>query len=537
MIARHASPPLRSAGAVAAFGLALGLVVAGGPAWAAEPAEWIPVSDPIYRELEILRAAGLADTAQALFSRPLARKSVAAVVARARRLHPDARDPSLVRLEREFGRELVDWGFARPARSTTPLAELTDRGDVGGDAVRDGMRLRLFSYAIGALDVSEDLTQFEDRSRFGGRLNIETGGLLLHLDAYAGKVEDAPRFADPLVQGSDFAAYSEDTYASLSTRYVDGTIGRSQLGWGPGATGSLLWSASAAPVTFLSFSATLFRHVRATAIHADVDATRDARLAGHRLEWFPSPRLSVGLAEAARYTSSHWEPLYVFSLLPYTWVQRMLAEDALDGSGTQEPERNNVMASADVSWQAARGHVLYGEFLLDDQGLSKGDQPTRIGYQAGWLGTHPFRSGRASARLEYSRVYNYVYSVSYGEDFIHHERPIGYPAGPDSRSIAAEVRADPTPDWEVRLGGGQVERGEGRLGTYYDPDSTINASGSTLSGTVERERFVTGGARWWPRDAVDLSLDVAYAWLDNRGNVAGADDRSWSARLGVRLRK
>ncbi len=528
--ARPSFPVL--AGAVA-FACALALALAGARhAQAAEPAEWIPVGDPIYRELEMLRAAGLADTSFALFSRPLARKSAAAITARARRLHPDSREPSLVRLEREFAPELVRKGYPRPPRTARPLAEI-----VNYDEGAESMRLRLQAYAEGALLVSEEITEFEDRSRFGGRLNVETGGLLLHLDAYAGKVEDATSFADPLVEGSDFAAYSEDTYGSYSTRYVDATLGRSQFAWGPGATGSLLWSRTAAPVTFLSFSATLFRHVRATAIHADVDATRDARLAGHRLEWFPSPRLTVGIAEAARYTSSHWEPLYVFSLLPYTWVQRILAEDALDGTGTAESERNNVMGSLDVSWQAARGHVLYGEFLLDDQGLSKGDQPTRIGYQAGWLGTHPFRDGRVSARVEFSRVYNYVYSVFYGEDFIHHGKPIGYAVGPDSRSLVAEVWADPTPDWEFRAGGGQVERGEGRLGTFYDPDSTVNASGSTLSGTVERERFVTGGARFWPWAAIDVSLDLAYVWTDNRGNVAGADDREWRARVGVRLEK
>lgn len=42
---------------------------------------------------------------------------------------------------------------------------------------------------------------------------------------------------------------------------------------------------------------------------------------------------------------------------------------------------------------------------------------------------------------------------------------------------------------------------------------------------------------WWPRDNVDLSLGVAYAWLRNAGNVSGPDENRWSTRIGVRLRK
>jgi hypothetical protein len=83
----------------------------------------------------------------------------------------------------------------------------------------------------------------------------------------------------------------------------------------------------------------------------------------------PSPRLTVGLAEAARFTSSHWEPLYLVPVLPYTWVQRILAHDQLDRPGAVPTAvRNNVMGALDASWRATPGVVVYGEFLLDDQG-------------------------------------------------------------------------------------------------------------------------------------------------------------------------
>ena len=102
--------------------LAFLLIAAVAQAQPSGPAEWLPVREPIQREIERLRASGLADTAFVFETRPLDRRGVAAVVARARRLHPDSDNPSLIRLERLFGRELVEWGCAAPAGGNRPLA-------------------------------------------------------------------------------------------------------------------------------------------------------------------------------------------------------------------------------------------------------------------------------------------------------------------------------------------------------------------------------------------------------------------------------
>jgi hypothetical protein len=493
------------------------------------PAEWLPVREPIRREFERLRASGLADTSAAYETRPLDRRTVAAVTARARMLHPESTNPSLVRLEREFAREMVDWGWDAPKGYTTPLATAVDSST--------GMRLRILAYADGALVVTKDSTEFADRSRFGGRLNVEHGGFLLHFDAYAGRVDRAREFSDQLVTDSEFIAYSEDAYGSFATGPFDVTLGRIGYAWGPGQSGSLLWSQNADPVTSLQLGATLFRHFRATAFVGDIDASQGARVAGHRIEWFPSPRLTVGIAEAARFTSSHWEPLYLVPVLPYTWVQRMLNHDQIDRPDAVPAEvRNNVMGALDASWRATNGVVLYGEFLLDDQGLKVGGSPSRIGYQAGALGTLENGLGEWTGRLEYARVYRYVYSVFYGEDFIHHGKPIGYPAGPDSRSVFADARWSPNADWEFGLGGRQLEHGEGTLGEFFDPDSGA-AEGSALSGVVERTRGVTAEARWWPRDGIDLSAAADRDWIANAGHIDGREETRWALRFAVRLHK
>ena len=502
------------------------------------PAEWIEVDDPILPELELLFASGLADSAATLWTRPLARRDVAAIVARARLAHPDSRDPSLVRLERALGRDLVRLGFPAPDGWTPPLVSASE--EPGEGDASEPMRLRVQGYAAATLVAEKDHTAFADRSRFGGRLDVESGGLLAHLDVWAGHVEGAPRFTDVLVTGSEFAAHSEDAYVSFATRAFDATLGRRRQAFGPGATGTLLWSRQAAPVTSLSLGATLFRHVRATSVHGDVDAARDARIAAHRLEWFPSPALTVGLHEAVRYTSSHWEPLYLVPLLPFTFAQRLLEEDRLDRAGDEEPVRNNVMGGLDVTWRPARGAQLTGELLLDDQNLKAAGSPTRLGYQLGALGTRPLpalgRGARGTARVEYTRVYNYVYSVFYGEDFIHHSKPIGWPAGPDSRVLHAALAVARDASLEATLAGTRSDRGEGALGRFFDPDSGA-ASGSALSGVVERRHALEGSLRFWPRDGIDVAVGLAREWTSNAGHVAGEERRRWVARATVRLRR
>ncbi len=508
------------------------------PSTARGPTEWIEVGDPILTELEFLFASGLADSAAALWSRPLARRDVATIVARARGAHADSRDPSLVRLERAFGRELTALGFPAPAGWTPPLLSASDEAD--DPASSAPMRLRLHGYAEATLVATRDHTAFADRSRFGGRLDVESGGLLAHLDVWAGRVDDAPRFTDVLVTGSEFAAHSEDSYVSFATRSFDATFGRRRQAFGPGATGTLLWSRQAAPVTVLALGATLFRHLRATSLHGDVDASRDARIAAHRLEWFPRPALTIGLHEAVRYTSAHWEPLYVVPLLPFTFVQRLLNEDALDRAGDAETVRNNVMGGLDVTWRPATGAQLAGELLLDDQNLKTAGSPTRIGYQVGGLGVRPLpalgAAARGSARVEYTRVYNFVYSTFYGEDFIHHGRPIGAPEGPDSRSFHAAVAVATCAALEGRLAATWTAHGEGALGRFFDPDSGT-ASGSRLSGVVEHERTVEAGLRLWPRDGVDLEVALARQWIDDVAHQPGVDLERWIARATVRLRR
>jgi hypothetical protein len=493
----------------------------------AAPVEWLPTQSPFYDELQIVRAEGLLDTTASIETRPMSRVEVATLVAFALSHHPDqaTTNAGLVRLHREFSRELVRMGYEPDPTYAPPWIEA--RGER-----REAFRVIPYLEAAFERNTA-GVGRLADHSRLGGRFGVELGDVLLYSDMFAGRVDGGRHFADPIVQNTDFILYTEDTYLSAHTSWIDFSLGRTRSGWGPGHEGTLLWSPTAPPVTSLLWDGSLFGgHVRASALHADIDASKGERVAAHRIDFEASPRLHFGVSEAARYRSSHWEPLYVVSVLPFTLVQRMLAQD---GGGGDSLVRNNVMASGDVTWRAARAATLYGELLVDDLTFKTSGTPVRIGYQAGWLGAGSAFGRRVSWRAEYSRVYRYVYAVFYGENFIHQGQPIGYPEGPDSRDITARGALDWSANWHFTLGGGRVDHGQGFLGEYFDPNGPP-AEGSVLSGVVEKTQFVETGAEWHPRDGLEASLLWGYQWQDQVDHIAGENRESWYGRVGVSLR-
>lgn len=510
---------------------------AAAPGAAVAVVEWLPAGSPYYAELELLRTEGLLDTTVALDARPMARADVAALVAFALAHHPEAAaHPGLVRLYREFSRELVDLGFPAAAGYTRPLVRWAPghEGPSAGPGRPDQL-IRVIPYLDAAYEQRPDGDgRLADRSRVGLRIGIELGPVLLYQDLFAGRLDGGSVFADPLVEDTDFIHYTEDTYVSARTPWIDLSLGRTRQSLGPGRSGTLLWSAAADPTTQLVWGGALFGgRLRGTAVHSDIDAAAGERLAAHRLDFALSPRITFGVAEAARYASDHWEPLYVLSVVPFTLVQRMLAQD--HGPDSTNEVRNNVMVSADVRWRAARGHTLYGELLLDDLTFKESGTPVRIGYQAGWQGAARAAGRRLTWQAEYTRVHRFVYSVFYGEDFYFHGRPLGYAAGPDSRSVDGAAALDLSPDWRLELGGSQVQRGEGSSGEAFDPAGPP-AKGSEFKGVVERTRALQLGGRWTPRDGVAAGLSWGYQWRANAGHAEGEDREGWFGRAEIYLR-
>jgi hypothetical protein len=389
-------------------------------------------------------------------------------------------------------------------------------------------------------------------SRVGVRTTYHAGrSLVITSDIFAAKIRNARRFADPLVAGTDFILHTEESTISARAGPARLRLGRDRHRWGPGASGTLLLSDAAAPFDFAEYELRLGGRVRFLALtgitnrHAPlpVDTTgavlpgantdRQRSLAAHRLLWDVTPRLTLAVAEAARFQGGPGF-LYLSGVVPYTLVERLDLQDELSDS-TRSFSRNNVLWSADVEWRAFENALLYGEVLADDIATKSADMPTRGGFQVGVSWAPAWRGWDWTLGAEYTRVSNFTYSVYYQDlcqcDWEHQGEPLGYALGPDAENLLLRAWVAPTPSWSGRAWLQVTRHGEGAIGKPWRPGSTCGCGGDasdrawSLSGVVTRTTSLGAGARYrlWPRSRVLwpmwLGGSVEGAWVEPAGKA------------------
>lgn len=513
-----------------ALALCLCALSAGARAAAAQPAEFLPSQHALYEDLEALAARGLLQS-YPIHSRPLARADIASALLDARR-----RDRSIEsnlhyqRLERELAREFADAGATPPTGETGPII------DVGPREQR--FRVSLAGHARGDFDDKRAVHyRLRDESSVSARMALQlTPGFGAYQEIGVTRIRGQREFIDAIAKHTDLEATVLRGELTGRVSLLTAALGYDSFRWGPGRRGTLLLSDAAGPMGFLLLqgSARGKVGVTATALNAVVSAADHRYLAAHRIEIAIAPRLSIGVAEAARYSSDGLDLLYAAGLLPYTIVERIRVREASNDS-LRALERSNVMASADVSFRASRGLTLYGELLVDDYATESADMPNRIAYQLGFRSDRPWGARAVHFLGEYTRVRNFTYSVHYGEDYVYRGRPLGFSLGPDAENVFLEAALDVSRDWQLRWSGDFTNHGEGRLGVPWQP-AMGPASTAGLLGIVEERREVWGDARWMPRDNVDLSVGAGFRRTRNEQNVSGADRESWLARFAADVR-
>ncbi len=505
------------------------LCLAGRPA-GATPLDFLPAGDPIESELRLLDLYSSATLGERLrlphlASRPLQLAELQGPGAPPVNI-PPAVALSMARVERVLGRDPLP-GFM------VDVAHRPTRRLFADDAAVD-QRLEVSTGIEGRGTADEHVSRLVSGSGLHARVALAVDRWLAYSHLVAGRFDQARTFADPLVAGSDFIIYSEESYLALtgaSGRW-SAQFGRSRWHWGPGEEGSLLLSRSSAALTGLAFHARFpARRLDLTALSATLDAAAGEQLAAHRLEWQPRDGLRLGVAEAARYHASGWSPLYLVPVIPYMIVQRMQVQDEPGSLGAL---RNNILVAVDAGWRIADGTRVYGEVLVDDLHAKSNDNPDKLAWQLGWEGAGMIGRQRLSWGGEITRVWRFVYTSYFGRGYEAQDRPLGFPTGPDSRRVRLRVSWDPDADWQGFLRVTQSHRGESGLDSTYVPGTPRPDPGSFL-GTVERTRDVELGMRWWPAGGVDVAVSGGYRWVENLAHLPGARDRGPQGSLALRL--
>ena len=494
----------------------------------AEPAEFLESRHLAYEEVEALAARGHLDSLR-IYTRPLARIDLARALLRARRLRPEVeQDPSYARLARELARELQDLDTTGVYPESGPLI------DTGSRETR--FRLQSAAHVRGDYEETRDPHfRFRDETSVGVRMGLQVWpALVAYEEIAATRIRGQREWIDPLAKDTDveFAVL----HAGITARGgpVTAAAGYDYFRWGPGRRGTLLISDNAGPMGFLQLRGDFAGKVSITALNGVLSRAEDKMLAAHRIEFAATRWLTVGVAEAARYSSDGIDLLYGIGLLPYSLVERIHVREASHDS-LRGDVRSNVMASGDVAIRVSPDLTLYGEVLVDDFTTEEEQMPDRFGWTAGFRSHRPVGAGSIRFLAEYTFVRNYTYSVDYGENYEYRGKPLGYGLGPDAENVWVETAYDLTRDWQVRWTGDFTNKGEGRIGEAWTP-ALGDVDNSRPTGVVERRREVWGDVRWMPRDNVDVAVGLGYRTRENVDHVSGVDENSWLARLGAELR-
>ncbi len=241
-----------------------------------------------------------------------------------------------------------------------------------------------------------------------------------------------------------------------------------------------------------------------------------------------------------RFRGSPSHPLYLLGIVPYTLVQRLDWQDTRADS-LKMRQRNNVLADAEIVWRPRPGSLAYMEFLADDIPAASGKMPARIGGRLGiallrWIDGVPWDIG-----IEGVKIARYTYSVSYEDDcecnWIHQDRAIGEPDGPDQEALRLRVGRSIGRDHRIEMEATWANRGAGRLGeAWVEGGSSISRPTLhvlSVSPPVERERNLALRWQWTVRDNVSFGADASGWILRNAGNRAGG---GWDERFTIALR-
>lgn len=510
--------------AVRACALLLMLLTASDALAAWHANEEIPVESPVYRLVEDL-ASSYPVPHGMLHIRPWTRAQLGRFLDELEAISALAsKDPALLRLRREL----------EPGGGVEGLEPM-----FSGEQDDASYEVSPYLRASYSEDRARSTITRDDRLGLQASFAFGEHGLIF-ADAYAGTVTPGPH-GTPDEDGSFVSSSSDVTpwydrmYLTWQSRGFMVRAGHTWLEWGPGMRGTLGLSDGAPALDLAEAGVRLPGDARLQWFVSVLDPAAQTYLAGHRLELRPGPSVEMGLSEYARFDGSGSVPLYMIPVVPFALLDRRVRGGSdLPADSLEKLGLNNVMYTADFTWTWRPGMRLYGEFLVDDA-TTDNSRPLAIAWQAG---AHLRRfMGRAawSLRGDYTRVYQYVYSVYHHHDFVNAGFPTGFPLGPDCDQFAARLDWRPSPDWNWGVEWLVVRDGVQQIGDAWQPGDPV-PSHMVLTGPFEREQRLTFTSDWSPSPSVTLSAAVGLTKVASLGHVEFNDSDGANGRLQAALR-
>lgn len=272
--------------------------------------------------------------------------------------------------------------------------------------------------------------------------------------------------------------YRDDaiTYLKYRTPWLDLTIGRQKIRWGPGARSGVTLSYSNPPMDVIRMDVR-YSKLSYSGFIGDIRGTSgNKKIAAHRIDFIPFKGLRLGAGETVVYNRAKFEILYSLPLMPFHIAEHHLGD------------KDNNGINFDVEYSGIENGRVYAELFIDDYKLAK-NPFTHWGNKwailAGLQLTKPLNLSNSSLLMEYIRVEPYVYTHKLDEiNYFNYDRSIGHRGGPDSDELLVSYINRPNWRSKVTLSWSMLRKGG--LVTYSPPDSLLEDAKEFLSGVVER---------------------------------------------------
>ena len=309
--------------------------------------------------------------------------------------------------------------------------------------------------------------------------------------------------------------------------------------WGPGRTGSLIMSGRTNPLPHVGYHLAVGRadYVRFVGM---MEPEQRRRLLGHRLEYFPTSWLRLGVSETAVVSGDASALLYwPFPGLPLYALQRAVSQ-----RDVAQDSLINVNLGADFAatlpGEGRRPELeVYGELLIDDAQGTASSRDSVPDFLGGLVGVRVPRftsDPRFSGYLEYVAISSYVYSHKNPDNnYVYRGTVIGHSLGPDADMLAVVADFRPDSHTIVSLLGAVVRHGESGIGHPWSPAEDCDREAP--SGVVEKTIKASVEAERMLREPLLIAGRLEVGTTFNKGHVHGSTCMYWrvGAAVGVRL--
>jgi hypothetical protein len=244
---------------------------------------------------------------------------------------------------------------------------------------------------------------------------------------------------------------------------------------------------------------------------------------GQRLEYKPTPTLTLGLTETAIISQES----SILFLNPLPFIPPYYATWWIAGMFELQEVNCNVALDAEINF--TQKIKLYGEWMVDDFIFTSWNNPfpNRTGFLAGVYFADPLSSGNTDFRIEYTHINNYVYFPRYSwQDYLYQGEYIGHSLGPDADQLYLELTHNLSDRLNLSLSYNQERHGEGQIGIPLPSDPVIANENIFLSGIIEKQRAYQAKLSYTISPQWEFSVSAIWENIKNKDNNIGVDEKN-----------